>query len=99
MAHVILHVLCDYELYWRQRFKRTLLPHNYIQENIYRLLVKKLKLHCNQLFPCIYRHMASGYCDVLKCKNGGTCAVDGDNWHCRCPVGYKGDLCGEQGLF
>ena len=36
--------------------------------------------------PCVIR-------PTVVCKNGGTCAVNGANFLCKCPVGWSGNNC------
>jgi len=35
----------------------------------------------------------AGPCNPNPCKNGGTCAVDGDQFTCTCAAGFSGDTC------
>ena len=37
-------------------------------------------------------------CDSSPCKNGGTCANDGDNFNCKCTEKFEGATCEEKGL-
>ena len=37
-------------------------------------------------------------CDSSPCKNGGTCAKDGDNFNCKCTDKFEGSTCEEKGL-
>ncbi|KAM9364938.1 hyaluronan-binding protein 2-like [Pholidichthys leucotaenia] len=32
-------------------------------------------------------------CDPSPCKNGGTCVIDGNDFDCVCPEGFRGSLC------
>uniref|UniRef100_A0A3P8VWF6 trypsin n=1 Tax=Cynoglossus semilaevis TaxID=244447 RepID=A0A3P8VWF6_CYNSE len=32
-------------------------------------------------------------CETNPCKNGGTCVVDGEDFDCNCPPGYRGQFC------
>ncbi|XP_060608810.2 protein eyes shut homolog isoform X3 [Anolis sagrei] len=34
-------------------------------------------------------------CQLIKCKNGGTCLESGSTLYCRCPTGWKGAFCTE----
>ena len=37
-------------------------------------------------------------CDSSPCKNGGTCAKDGDSFNCKCTDKFEGSTCEEKGL-
>ena len=37
-------------------------------------------------------------CDSSPCKNGGTCANDGDSFNCTCTDKFEGPTCEEKGL-
>ena len=49
------------------------------------------------IIPWAIPYFTPETCGDVKCKNGGTCADDGDTFKCLCPSGYKGRYC-EQGL-
>ena len=37
-------------------------------------------------------------CDSSPCKNGGTCADDGDSFNCTCTDKFEGPTCEEKGF-
>ena len=58
-----------------------------------------LQWHCNDngIFTHVH-HIISDSCNVVECKNGGKCVMNG-KWACECKNGWTGDLCGEKGLL
>nr|XP_020637440.1 protein eyes shut homolog [Pogona vitticeps] len=34
-------------------------------------------------------------CQLIKCRNGGTCVESGSTLYCKCPTGWKGAFCTE----
>ena len=37
-------------------------------------------------------------CDSKPCENGGECSNVGDSFNCKCPPGYRGKRCQNEGM-
>ncbi|KAK3712866.1 hypothetical protein QZH41_016907 [Actinostola sp. cb2023] len=40
-----------------------------------------------------HHHLVNGPCEEDPCRNSGTCSASGSDFHCVCPLGYKGNRC------
>lgn len=51
------------------------------------------------MYTCVLLFLWIGEFDVcasIPCKHGGTCLPEGQNFECKCPIGYSGKTCGSE---